>query len=923
MNNIIARMLDLDSGSTLDAWTLSLQSGWPVAVLVFLLILAAAGAVFLYLREKPLRPPIRVMLAVIRLLAVAVLLIMMFRPAIEATITRLKQSTVLVLIDRSNSMNIRDTRKESSDLVEAGIALGRLPTISPELAEGVLSARIKSVSSALALQRGDRDAAEKQIAEVNISLTSVEQIASTLSPPLDTSLLAELESLRDRLNTLTEKPTSANEDHLKFVTTLNTIEDDLNEWYEQTVVSLSPMDDATRAELALVSRRELVDTAVQTTSRSAFYKIFSRSRLRMFSFSRGLEELPVNMADMAGDSINQVTEIQPTATQLPESATERSATALGDALKSALDRSVGESVSTVIVLTDGANNTGADPLDAARKLRDRGVRLVTVGVGLPEPDDASLRNLVAPKVVFADDLVLVRVQCHATGYENRTATLVAKLDGAEVARRTVSFTGQTQFEELSFNASSFSGSHELELSLTPLPGEATLENNVLQRKLRVLDEKIRVLYIEGSPRWEYRYIRAVLKRDPRVQVQFINTEGDKELARASAEHLGRFPESEAQVFQYDLVILGDVRASTFTPTQLDLMERLVRQRGGSMIALAGRKHLPEEYVDTPVSAMLPVRFDQEPWEEISDTLHPVLTAEGRSSTVMSLADSDSHSQSLWSNMRPLNEIPPVIGAKPGAQVLAELSDPSQQMPLIAWHRYGAGKVMFIGTDQLWRLRARTGDKYHLKFWGQAVQFLTLSRLLGENRLVQLQTGRERYALDESVEIFAFVTNDIYEPLTDPTFVVKVIDVETSGEQPLTLKSVPGIPGLYHGFFSSPRAGRYRVTTEADTASGGLTLVSSAAGGGAPLDVQFEVLDETSEQVQTAMQRELLAQMANVTGGQYLTLRDLPLRPKLVPEETSTATYTREFELWDHWVFALIFVGLVAAEWTWRRHSNLA
>ena len=114
-----------------------------------------------------------------------------------------------------------------------------------------------------------------------------------------------------------------------------------------------------------------------------------------------------------------------------------------------------------------------------------------------------------------------------------------------------------------------------------------------------------------------------------------------------------------------------------------------------------------------------------------------------------------------------------------------------------------------------------------------------------------------------------------------------------------------------------------MTTEADTASSGLTLVSSAAGGGAPLDVQFEVLDETSEQVQTAMQRELLAQMANVTGGQYLTLRDLPLLPKLVPEETSTATYTREFELWDHWVFALIFVGLVAAEWTWRRHSNLA
>jgi hypothetical protein len=231
--------------------------------------------------------------------------------------------------------------------------------------------------------------------------------------------------------------------------------------------------------------------------------------------------------------------------------------------------------------------------------------------------------------------------------------------------------------------------------------------------------------------------------------------------------------------------------------------------------------------------------------------------------------------------------------------------------------------MFIGADQLWRLRARTGDTYHLKFWGQAVQFLTLSRLLGENRLVQLQTGRERYALGEAVEVFASATNDIYEPLTDPTFGVKVIDVENGAEQPLTLKPVPGMPGLYHGFYASPRAGRYRVTTDADTGSGGLTLSGRAAGGGGPLDVQFEVLDETGEQLQTAMQRDLLVQMAEVTGGQYLPLRDLPLLPKLIPEETSTTRYTREFALWDHWVFALVFVGLVAVEWAWRRHSNLA
>jgi hypothetical protein len=268
----------------------------------------------------------------------------------------------------------------------------------------------------------------------------------------------------------------------------------------------------------------------------------------------------------------------------------------------------------------------------------------------------------------------------------------------------------------------------------------------------------------------------------------------------------------------------------------------------------------------------------------------------------------------------------VTGAKPGAQVLAELSDASQPVPLIAWHRYGAGKVMFIGTDQLWRLRARAGDKYHLKFWGQAIQFLTLSRLLGENRLVQLQTGRERYVLGEPVDVLAAVTSDIYEPLTDPAFVVNVTDVDGGGERPLTLKSVPGMPGLFHGFYAPSRAGTYRVTVDEDGHSDGMTPVGAsrgAGGAGALLDTQFEVMGETSEMAQTAMQRDLLMRMASVTGGQYLPIRDLSLLPQLIPEATSTITYTREFELWDHWLLGLIFVALVGFEWAWRRRSNLA
>jgi len=221
--------------------------------------------------------------------------------------------------------------------------------------------------------------------------------ATTLSPALDETILAELESLREQLSqvrrdsqstkgfgwesrglrskgrqsALTPKLDSAADDWLAHAATLRTIAGALVKWYEQVVVSQSPMDDAMRAELALVSRRELVDAAIQNDWRDTFREISARWCLRMFSFSSGLEELLVHVADTAADSGDQEAETQPAALESSASMTDTSATALGDALASALARSAGEPVSTVVALTNGANNTGSELLAAARKLTAR------------------------------------------------------------------------------------------------------------------------------------------------------------------------------------------------------------------------------------------------------------------------------------------------------------------------------------------------------------------------------------------------------------------------------------------------------------------------------------------------------------------------------------------------------------------------
>ena len=908
INKLLFRLLGLDAQSVIESWTLRFRADWPLVLLGLGVVAAFVAATFLYRRETALGRVGRIMMILARTMAVAVVLVMLCRPMAQVKIRQTVKPTVLLLVDDSASMNIRDTRKDVATLTEAGMALGKLPYDPPDLSRTVLRTLRAMEAAAVALESAGSGGASETQATVAKALADVRLAAEKRSPKVASPLVKDLSELTARQAGLNTTRQGANADLASLAIAQRALGSDLFQWKEQALNSGLSVSEKLSAELALVSRRDLVRQSLQGAARPVLQNLSRQANVRFYRFADTLEATAPPW-EHAGST--------------PEPGTNGlAATRLGSALAEALVRNEGQPIGLVAVVTDGANNGGQDPIEAARELRRRNIPLVTVSVGLAKPDDASLSSLVVPDVVFANDLVTARIQCRANGYERRTTPIVIRLDGVEVARKTIAFTGQSQFEEVPFRAGRNRGSALLEVELTPLPGEATLENNILRQSLRVMDDKIKVLYVEGSPRWEFRYLRGVLKRDPRIDVQFVTTEGDKELARASSEHLARFPDRQEEALKYDLIILGDVRANTFTPTQFGFIEQLVRERGGSLIMLAGQKHSPGEYLDTPLAVMLPVRFEQEPWGEISDDVYPALTPAGRQSSVMTLERLESRNQALWANVKPLFKIPPLAGAKPGAVVLAELSDRSSQartFPLIAWHRYGAGKCMFVGVDQLWRLRARTGDTYHLKFWGQAVQFLTLSRLLGENRLIRLETGRDHYAKGETVELHASVLDSSYEPLSAPTYQAYVMRADGSEVIPMTLKSLPGMAGLYYGLFTPPAPGPYRFSSTP-------TLFESASAVRASdktSSTEFVVEDKSVEQIETGMQQGLLTQMAALTGGAALTLRELPLLADPLRERTQEVTFTRDLDLWDNWLLVGLFVVFAAAEWAWRRNKNLA
>ncbi|QDT59311.1 VWA domain containing CoxE-like protein [Stieleria bergensis] len=592
-----------------------------------------------------------------------------------------------------------------------------------------------------------------------------------------------------------------------------------------------------------------------------------------------------------------------------------SQTSITNALKSVTTSGAGPTAG-VVILSDGLETGSSQEAEAVlQDLSARGIPVFTVPLGLSDPDDVSIQSIVMQEVAYSGDKVPVRVQLQSKGYEKRTATLSVMLNDRRVSSRTVRFEGGLQFEDIDFRVDVYDkGAAEIEIKIEAFNDEVSVENNRVLRSIRVVNEKVNVLYIEGNARWEYRYLRAILKRDPRINATFIASNVGPEVARNSTEHIERFPNNREEAFQYDLVILGDVDAAFFTDDEFGLLEELVRDRGASLLMLCGPMYSPTSYQNTPVQAMLPVRFEPEGrWEEVADSVYPGLTAEGASSLVMTLENDPDSNDRVWSRMAPMDHLPPLLGPKSGATVLTVLSDSvdrDQGYPLVAWQRYGTGKCMSIATDRLWRLRYRTGDKYHWRVWSQCIQFMTLSRLMGEHKRIRLETDRAIYNLGNQCRLYAHVLDDNFDPVLQPEFDVFVVSMDEGESQTrISLRPDRSQPGLYEGYFAPQTSGRFRLESTADDQE-----ISNTT--------EFQVANINPELTDTNTDVAHLKRIAKLTGGQCLTIQEFATLPSFIDQSPVTATVRTERSLWDNSWIACLLIGLLGIEWIQRRRHDL-
>ena len=771
----------------------------PGMFLVFVAVIALS--VYLYRRPWGLPPWLRAVLGVVRLLVLALVVSTLLEPTAVVEKTHTEQAGLPILVDVSESMSMKDHRKDSEDIVEAAAALDLLSL--------------------------DEETSADQAVQ-NLDAKQRQAIAGASRLDLATSLL-----------TKAGRPTlEAMGDHL-----------------------------------------------------DVSYHTFGRAT-RMVS----------DESVLAAESIADLKAADPV-------------TSIAASLE-AVANSGGASPAGIVLLSDGIDNAASRRSEAVlRDLGARGIPLYMVPIGLTEPDDVSIRNVVMQEVAYSGDRVPVRIQLQSKGYEKRTARLVVQLNGRRVSQKNVRFDGGLQSETIDFRVDVYEkGAAQIAVSIEPFDDEVSVENNRIERSIRIVNEKVNVLYIEGNARWEYRYLRAILKRDPRIDATFVASNVGPEVARNSPEHIERFPSDREEAFQYDLIILGDVDAAFFKDDELALLEELIRDRGASLLMLCGPMHSPGSYAGTPVETMLPVRFDPDsPWEEMPEAVYPVLTPEGSSSLVMTLEPEAEANDRIWSRMAPLDHLPPLLNAKPAATVLAGLSDSgsrAQGYPLVAWQRYGTGKCMSVASDRLWRLRFKTGDKYHWRIWSQCIQFMTLSRLMGEHKRIRLETDRASYPAGSQCRLYAQVLDDEFEPVVQPRFDVIVSGLDGSGSrETVSLRPDRVQPGLYEGYFAPPAPGRYRVeSNEADQPVSNTT--------------EFQVAVVKQEMTDPNVRLEQLKRMADLTGGACLTMQEFAKLKSLVNDEPIITTARSEQPLWDNGWVAFMLIGLVGLEWILRRRYDL-
>ena len=591
------------------------------------------------------------------------------------------------------------------------------------------------------------------------------------------------------------------------------------------------------------------------------------------------------------------------------------ATRVGASLVDVLREARSSALAAVVLISDGADNSGE--LDAAglAEIAGYGVPVHAVGVGRETlPEDIELESVAVSDQVMPGSRISAQVSIRHGGPGE--ARLRVYDGDAVVASEAVTLSADagisTRWVEFDVGEA---GVKDLRFSLDPLPGEGNLVNNTRYRTVVVPEARRSILYVEGEPRWEYKFIRRAVDDDPAVRLaSLLRTTPNKFYRQGidSQEELeGGFPEDRETLFGYDGLIIGSFSAASLTEEQQGHIRDFVSERGGSLLMLGGRRGLADGgWGNSVVAEVLPVRLPNLDAASFMRVPVPVeLTLEGQESLVTRLDADRQTNRELWQGMPDIADFQYVGEVKAGAVTLLQATVRGTEQPLLVHQRFGRGQAFVLASGGTWRwqMQLPSEDQRHETFWRQM-----LHALVSATPEAVVLTAEQPSNVDrDEVVLRARVRDGDFRPVDNAGVELSVagdaiVDDPVAAES-MVMQPVPGEPGSYEATVVTDADGLYRF--EARVARGEQTL------GNAGYSVRR--VSGVSEHFGIRQNRPLLERLAALTGGRYLALGELHELPQTIRFSEAGIVERELLDLWNMPFVFLLLLLLKAGEWLLR------
>jgi len=611
-------------------------------------------------------------------------------------------------------------------------------------------------------------------------------------------------------------------------------------------------------------------------------------------------------------------------------------TRLGDALEAARRDMESLPLSGMVLLTDGADNARTPIADELLTLRARSVPVFTVGIGAERFEkDIEVRRVESAHAVLEGSTVMADVLVRQRGFAGAKVPLVVEDEGRVVASTEVQLPRDGEVAPVRVQARlNDPGARTLTFRIPLQAGEQVTQNNAQRALVRVRDAREKILYVEGEPRYEMRFIRAAVEADSNLQLVALQRTAEGKFLRLGVdgpdELLGGFPKTRAELYRYRAVVLGGIEASFFTHDQLTMLADFVSVRGGGLLLLGARRAFAEGgYAGTPLAEVMPVEIEG---PAVADSLTLLadlavsLTPPGQSHAVAQVAGDPAKSAERWRTLPWVTSVNRIRRVKPGAVTLitgrtprlGRAGEPGEplsgyEQPVLVYQRYGRGLSVALPIQDSWTWQMHAdipvGDPTFTTFWRQLLRWLT-SDVPGR---VTVRAAPDQVNPRSPVELRTEVVDSAHLKVNDAEVVAHVVSPSK------TVRDVPlewavDRDGEYRATFTPDEPGIHVVRVEAKRRDESVPAADTAFVRVAELDAEF---------VDAEMRASLLRRIADETGGRFYTPAGIGTLAADVAMSKRGVTVVNEMDLWDMPVNFLLLVALVGSEWAYRKMRGLA